>query len=391
VKILLLAPHPFYQDRGTPIAVNLVLKVLSERGDTIDVLTYHEGKDVDYPHVSIYRIPAWPFLRNVRPGFSWKKLVCDGLLCAKMITLLWNGRYHLIHAVEESAFIALLVKWIFKIPYLYDMDSSLAQQMIEKYPPLACLAKVFMLCESRVVRSASVVMPVCEALVKHIEPYRPSKVVLLEDVPLLGESTIVPLMGNKDLDVPGIRILYVGNLESYQGIDLLLESFALALREAPQITLFIIGGEKDDRGFYQKKSGKLGLDRNVRFLGPRPLNQLSDYLSQADILASPRIKGTNTPMKLYSYLASGKAIVATNLETHTQVINNQVAVLAHPDPKLFAEGMLQLIKNQNLRNSLGLAAQKLVEEKYSFSAYRMKLNAAYDHLRETIQQPSGSS
>jgi glycosyltransferase involved in cell wall biosynthesis len=317
--------------------------------------------------------------------------VCDGLLCAKMIMLLCKKRYHLIHAVEESAFMALVANWIVKIPYLYDMDSSLAQQMIEKYPRLACLSKAFIFCESRVVQSALVVMPVCEALVKRIAPYHPSKVILLEDVPLLGDSTNTHLRVNQDLDVAGIRILYVGNLEAYQGIDLLLDSFALALRDVSQISLFIVGGENDDRGFYQYKAGNLGIDRNVHFLGPRPLDQLSSYLSQADILVSPRIKGTNTPMKVYSYLASGKAILATNLETHTQVINREVAILADPKPEPFAEGMLQLIKNQNLRNSLGLAAQKLVEEKYSFSAYRMKLNAAYDHLRETIQQPSGSS
>lgn len=391
MNILLLAPHPFYQDRGTPIAVNLVLKVLSERGDTIDVLTFHEGKDVDYPHVRIYRIPAWPFLRNIRPGFSWKKLVCDGLLCAKMIVLLCKKRYHLIHAVEESAFLALVVKWIARIPYLYDMDSSLAQQMIEKYPPLTCLSKAFMICERRVVQAAAVVMPVCEALVTRIKPYYPAKIMLLEDVPLLGEPTDSFLMAKEDLKAPGIRILYVGNFEAYQGIDLLLDSFALALREVSQISLFVVGGENDDRSFYQNKVAKLGIEQNVHFLGPRPLDQLASYLSQADILVSPRIKGNNTPMKLYSYLASGKAILATNLLTHTQVINSQVAMLADPKPEPFAEGMLQLINDRDLRSTLGLAAQKLVEEKYSFPAFRMKLNAAYDHLRETIQQPSGSS
>ena len=387
MKILLLAPHPFYQDRGTPIAVDLVLKVLSERGDSIDVLTFHEGRDVVYPHVNIYRIPAWPFLRNIRPGFSWKKLVCDGLMCAKMLILLCKKRYHLIHAVEESAFMALLVNRILKIPYLYDMDSSLAQQMIEKYPFLACLSKVFMFFESRVVQSASVVMPVCEALAKHIEPYQPSKVAILEDVPLVGESSNASWGANKDLDVAGIRILYVGNLETYQGIDLLLESFALALREVPQIMLFIVGGEKDDRGFYQNKAEKLGIDRNVRFLGPRPLQKLSSFLSQGDILISPRIKGKNTPMKLYSYLASGKGIVATNLSTHTQVIDKKVAVLVDPLPEPFAEGMLQLIQDQELRTTLGRAAKRLVDEKYSFSAFRAKLNAVYDDLHERTDNP----
>lgn len=247
-----------------------------------------------------------------------------------------------------------------------------------------------MFCESRVVQSAAVVMPVCDALAKHIEPYKPSKVMLLEDVPFAGDSTNASPKMNEDFDESGIRILYVGNLEAYQGIDLLLDSFALALREASQIMLFIVGGERDGISFYQSKAEKLGIDRNVRLLGPHPLPRLSSYLSQADILISPRIKGNNTPMKLYSYLASGKAILATNLVTHTQVIDNKVAVLVDPKPESFAEGMLQFIKDPELRRTLGRAAKRLVDEKYSVSAYRAKLNALYNYLHETTQETAVS-
>ncbi|HBP87451.1 MAG TPA: hypothetical protein DD706_07125 [Nitrospiraceae bacterium] len=65
-------------------------------------------------------------------------------------------------------------------------------------------------------------------------------------------------------------------------------------------------------------------------------------------------------------------------------------MLADPKPEPFAKGLLQLIKDPDLRNTLGLAAIKLVKEKYSIPAYRMKLNAAYDHLRETIHSSSES-
>ena len=55
-------------------------------------------------------------------------------------------------------------------------------------------------------------------------------------------------------------------------------------------------------------------------------------MSQAcDILVSPRIRGTNTPLKIYSYLRSGKPIVATDLLTHTQVLSPDVARLVAPD------------------------------------------------------------
>ena len=86
MKILLLAPHPFYQARGTPIAVNTVLEFLSSRGHEVDVLTYHEGADVNIPNCRIYRIPRVPGVRNIRPGFSLKKVSatspCSGPACA---------------------------------------------------------------------------------------------------------------------------------------------------------------------------------------------------------------------------------------------------------------------------------------------------------------------
>src|SRR5688572_23225470 len=128
MKVLLLAPEPFYEDRGTPIAVALILRGLSERGDQVDVVTYHQGTEVNYEHITVHRICKIPFIKNVRPGFSWKKIVCDLFLFAKTLQLVSGKRFDLIHAVEESVFMALALKWIYKIPYVYDMDSSLAQQ-----------------------------------------------------------------------------------------------------------------------------------------------------------------------------------------------------------------------------------------------------------------------
>jgi len=74
MRILLLAPHPFYQERGTPIAVNQILRVLATRGDAVDVLTFHEGQDLHYKNVSVFSHslavfcswdPAWIFVEKI--------------------------------------------------------------------------------------------------------------------------------------------------------------------------------------------------------------------------------------------------------------------------------------------------------------------------------------
>jgi hypothetical protein len=192
MRILLLSPEPFYQERGTPIAVSLVLRVYSERGDAVDVIAYHEGTDVDYRNVSIHRIKKLPFVRDIRPGFSWKKVLCDLLVFAKAISLLCRNRYEIIHAIEESVFMAMILKIFFKIPYVYDMDSSLVQQMIERFPCLKPFSFPLKFFEKLAVRNAEAVLPVCEALASAIKVYEPRKVVVLPDISLLPDEKTLP-------------------------------------------------------------------------------------------------------------------------------------------------------------------------------------------------------
>src|SRR5688572_8118922 len=131
-----------------------------------------------------------------------------------------------------------------------------------------------------------------------------------------------------ELGLTGLVVMYVGNLESYQGIDLLLQSFALVLRKRESVDLVIIGGDLPRIQRYQMQCRHLSIQSKVHFLGPKPLELLPSFLSQADILVSARTKGNNTPMKIYPYLQSGKPVLATKLPTHTQILNSEVAMLA---------------------------------------------------------------
>ncbi|MBE9126154.1 MULTISPECIES: glycosyltransferase family 4 protein [unclassified Coleofasciculus] len=188
MNVLMLAPHPFYQNRGTPIAVNLVLKVLSKRGDQVDVVTYPEGQDIHYENVNIYRIPRLPFIRKIRPGFSWKKIICDIFMFFKVIHLVATKHYDLVHAGEEAVFIGLFLKVFLKIPYVYDMDSSLAQQMVEKYPNLKFLVLLLEFFEGIAVKNAKVVVAVCDALAVDVQKYKPRNVVVIPDISLLNPN-----------------------------------------------------------------------------------------------------------------------------------------------------------------------------------------------------------
>ncbi|HXH82996.1 MAG TPA: glycosyltransferase [Candidatus Tectomicrobia bacterium] len=188
MRILLLAPQPFYQERGTPIAVALVLKVLSERGHDVDVVTYHEGRDVRLPRVTLHRIPRLPLVRGIRPGMSWKKLVCDLFVLIAALRLARARRYDLVHAVEEAVFIALVLKRAFGLPYVYDMDSLLSGQLTDRLPWLAPVTPLLARCERFALSEALAVLPVCEALETVARRWAPGPIVRLPDVSLLDDA-----------------------------------------------------------------------------------------------------------------------------------------------------------------------------------------------------------
>jgi glycosyltransferase involved in cell wall biosynthesis len=201
-------------------------------------------------------------------------------------------------------------------------------------------------------------------------------------VPLADRAPGCPLKA--ELGIRGLVVMYVGNFEPYQGIDLLLESFALVRERTDAVDLVLIGGTALDVQKYRAKSDGLGIARNVHFLGPRPVDRLAESLAAADILVSPRITGTNTPMKLYSYLHSGKPLVATALPTHTQVADSRVAMLAEPTAPAFADAMLHLIEDEALRRRQGAAARQFIEERFTFPLFRERFGGLLDWLQAEV-------
>ena len=382
MRILQLAPHPFYLDRGTPIDVLLVLRVLSERKNTfVDILVYHEGKDIELPNVKLHRIPNLRFLRNVRPGFSFKKVVCDTFLFFKSWQLIKKNEYNLIHAGEETVFFAMFYKFLYKIPYVYDLDSSIAQQLVEKMTFLRFFAPIFNWLEAKAIQGSIANLPVCNALAKLCEENGSKKTVTIHDISQLKNPGAVSKgILKKELGINKLILLYVGNLETYQGIDLLLESFRIVSKRTNNIDLVIIGGVQEDINFYSEKALRLGIDKRVHFLGPRPFNKLDEYLAETDMIACPRVKGVNTPMKIFPYLHSGKAVIATDLYTHNQILTTKEAFLAPANPEGFAGGIIKLVEDENLRERLGKSGRAFVEKNHTYSAHQQRLHGVYDWI-----------
>jgi glycosyltransferase involved in cell wall biosynthesis len=381
MRILLLAPQPFYVERGTPIAIKALVEVLCQSGHEVDILTFPEGQDIAIERCRLHRIWAIPGTSGVLPGFCLRKLFLDGCMLPACFAMMLRKRYDIIHAVEESAFMAMVVGTLLRTPYIYDMDSSLSQQLGDKFALPGWLMGMLVAMERLAVRRSAGVITCCRALEDQVRQWAPNlPVQTLEDVTLLdgdGDQT-----GGEDCKFAGPVLMYVGNLESYQGIDLMLESFAIASKEIGDAHLVVIGGQIADIECYRRQAEGLGLSSAVHFLGPRPVGQLFGYLRAATIVISPRTQGRNTPMKVYSYLDSGRALLATRLATHTQVLDDDIAHLVEPTPQAMAAGMVRLLGDAGLCESLADAARQRVVDNFSRDAFARKLRKFYQQFSQ---------
>ena len=384
MKILLLAPQPFFEVRGTPINVRLMANALSEMGHQVDLMVYPHGQDISITNVAIRRILKIPGLPKAPIGPSITKIINDAVMLPQAAWALAARRYDAIHGVEEAGIMAWMLAKAFRVPYIFDMDSHMTDQLrYSGFLGNRLVLGVVERLEAAAIRGAASVITVCPYLTDVAKKYTsPEKVHQIEDIPQQfppPPDGMTPASLRAELDIPpGAKvILYTGNLEKYQGVDLALEAMEEVVKSINDVALVAAGGSAGQVEGYRAKARGMGLEEHVFFTGSRPLAHMPAFHDMADILLSPRLGGTNTPLKVYTYLATGKPLVATDLPTHTQLLTNRTALLAKPEKMEYSAAILLLLKDESLSKELGLRGRLFVEKGFNHESFRKKMESAY--------------
>jgi glycosyltransferase involved in cell wall biosynthesis len=392
MRILMIAPEPFFQPRGTPFSEYYRTRALTELGHEVDMVTYPIGEDVSIPGLRIFRAPEIPGIRKISIGPSLAKLPLDVMVFFSAVRRLMSARYDLLDCHEEAGLMGVLLSKLFGVPTVYDMHSSLPEQLVNfRYTRSGVLRKLFAIAERWTIKGSAAVIVICpylQEVVADVDPEKPC--FLIENSPLaeanrVADSEEVTAL-RKSLGLEGTAVIgYTGTFEVYQGLDLLFDAVRWVAGRDPSARLLMVGGHPDQidqaRGAIQQR----GLEDKVIFVGQRPPSEMSVYLAATDVLVSPRSHGNNTPLKIYSYLHSGKAIVATRLLTHTQVLDDEISQLTAADPEAFGEGILTLLRDPNRAQVLGKAARRRAEDEYSYENYLEKTRRVLDFLSRTAE------
>jgi glycosyltransferase involved in cell wall biosynthesis len=317
-------------------------------------------------------------------GPSWKKLLLDIPMVVWTIGLLLRHRYRVVHAHEESVFWCRFLKPLFRFRLIYDMHSSLPQQLENfRFTRSRLLIGTFKALEESCLGAANAVVTICPDLRDYAlgAGVAPSRHLLIEnsifdDVRIRSpaEADTVTKLREAPRFGPNDRvILYAGTFEAYQGIELLVRAFLEVSRSCPAARLLLVGGTEEQTRRTQALIESLGLDDRCALTGRVPKSAALAYTRAANVLVSPRVHGTNTPLKIYEQLASGRPLVATRIWSHTQVLDDSVCYLAEPDPQSLASALIAALTDEagaalRVRNAL-----ELYQRNYSREVYERKI------------------
>jgi len=364
------------------------MKALCRMGHTIDLVTYPLGQDKPIKGLRIFRSLKPPFVKSVKTGPSISKIFLDFFLFFKVVGRLLKGKkeYDVIHTHEEACIMGAFFSSITKIPHLYDMHSSLVQQMTNfGFTKSKIIIGFFKWIEKKSLKNAVSTIVICRAL------YDYASTITGKEKLTIIENFIDENPHRTDLDPERLNqikketgkgekkiIMYTGTLEKYQGIPLLIQS----MTHLPgDFRLVLIGGKPKQIEEIKHLVETNQLTERVLILGEKPPEEIPYYLGTADVLVSPRTLGTNIPLKIYAYLKSGIPVVATNLYTHTQSINQDIAILTDPDPEKFAAGILEAASEKGKITSEN--ANAFCRENYSYERYLELIDQA---LKKTQKQ-----
>lgn len=385
-KVAIIAPCPFFIDRGTPIRIKRLATMMSDEFD-IHVISYQQGRDGTFPFKIHRTIPV--HLKIKRSGANLAKVLYDILLVFKTISVIRKERIRVIDGhLHEGAFIGLIARLFTGASVIYNAHGTFVKELIatgavKEGSPLIKPLSFF---ENQVERKVDMI--VSQSLLRRDEfiskGLPPEKVAVVEDIPELDEFYLSDEQVDRGLEKrlrpKGEKLLiYSGGMEEYQGVDFLLEAFGKIVANRDDVRLVLFGRPVEE---YQKIAADMVIDEKIVFVDNEPFERLPQYLKICDIGFALRLYGENVPGKLPVYMASGIATIGTDTKgINTVLEDGKNGLLVKPgDVVTLVEKINHLLDHPDIAKAIGAEGRREALRRYSPDRAKAELKRVYEAL-----------
>jgi glycosyltransferase involved in cell wall biosynthesis len=394
LRILYFADIRFPLERANGIQTMETCHALARRGHDVTLVVRPDTQTPARDPFDYYGLPPMPRLIVERaPGAGPALAKRVGYLAFAFGRAAGTARADLV-MTRDLAVAALLLRLPSRPPLVYeshgyapDVAAALPTLVSTARPPGASKLARLARRESRVRSRADGYVTITRGLAESLATRfgaRPRVAVIHDGVRLKPDATSADVASAFSRTDDRVIVGYAGHLYPWKGVDVLLE----ALARIPAVRATIVGGHEREPDLARLKTltATLGLAERVTFTGLVAPHDVAAYLNGADILALPNPPSaisshSTSPLKLFEYMAAGKAIVASHLPAIAEVLTDDVnALLVAPgDAGALAEGIRRLAADPALRARLGTSARRDVAE-YSWDRRAERLEALFNDV-----------
>lgn len=363
-RIMMIAPTPFFADRGCHVRIFEEIKALRSEGHQVTVLTYHIGRNIQ--GIRIERTMRIPWYNKIEAGASFHKIYLDILLLFKCLITARSLRPHIIHAfLHEGSLIGWVVSRIFRIPLVTDIQGSLVEELVNH----GFISKdsrwmgFFERCERWAVSCPHRLIVNTKVLRRYIvEKFKikAERIHLIEDgvdtkrfAPRTSEQKA--MYAKLGIPADKLVVVYLGLLTTYQGIDFLIHVALDISSHTDNAHFLIMGYPNVDE--YTAKAMELGVEKAITFTGKIDYFEAHRFLSCGDVGVAPKITKTEGNGKVLNYMACGLPVVCFDLPQNLDLLGDSGVLVPSGDSSAMSRAIMDLFKKEEERIKLGDAAR----------------------------------
>ena len=383
-RVAIVAACPFPTLQGSQLLIRRLASGLRARGHDAVVVTYAEGLEQALADLPVRRIPRVPGLRALGSGPRAAKAVLDAALLARLVGVLRREDIEVMHAHNyEAALIGLAARRLTGVPLIYHSHNALAEELPTYFRSRTArrvARAIGVVADREVPRRADHCIAICRELVGFLRA-RGVEEDAIEMIAPGGSPEEFPVCSLADVARIRARfgfgerpvLLYTGNLDGYQNLELLLASMAI-VRATARDALLVLATHAAPRDLPPHLRR---LPDGVRLVTAGDFATVRDLIQVADLALCPRREWSGFPMKLLNYMAAAKPVVVSAGSAKAVRHDRNGVVVRDDDAAAYAAAILDLLADPVRRQRLGAAARRTVEDEFGWERVIDQVEATY--------------
>lgn len=384
MKIVMVAPVPFFVDRGTPMRILEEALALEKKNVDVDIVTYHLGRDIceinKYSKIKVYRIVRLLFWYTKKEaGADWQKVILDALLIWKTSKIVFLNKPEIIHAhLHEGVLIGWIVKKLFfwrKIKLVADFHGELVSEMESHgYLQRGAIKSVFDFLEKFIFGLGDFTIVSSGELKERILKIGSANnlEVVLDGVDVYKYKNIADKNNNNEL-----TFIYSGAFVTNKGIGILLDAILkISKMNLNGLKFILAGGPREN---IQDFVNNNNLDNIVEVISPLNYFDLPRVNKMGDVAIDPKTSQVGQASgKILQYMAAGLPVICFDRENNRKYLGEAGYYVKEFNADGLVEGILYFFENRDRIEKMSEVSKKLINN-FTWEASADKIVNIYNN------------